>query len=118
MHDPRPPPNVPVAPLDVFDVITCGSTTDTLSLTAMHGCYKVHLPCKMVCGCQGEVNRRNEHTRRVDIVEDCDSGVVSEDSQIRNVLMTHTHTHTHIYVVPNSCICFFRVIGKHVAYFT
>jgi hypothetical protein len=67
------------APPEVLDMIKCGSATDTPCLTAMYGCYKAHLPCTMFCGCHGEVNCRNEHTRRVDIVNDCDSGDLSED---------------------------------------
>jgi hypothetical protein len=79
MHDPsNTATKHRCAPPEVLDMIKCGSTTDTPCLTAMYGCYKAHSPCTMFCGCQ-EVNCRNEHTRRVDIVNDCDSGDLSED---------------------------------------
>jgi hypothetical protein len=63
----------------VLEMIKCGCSKDTHCSTSMCVSYKAHLPCTMFYGCHGDVNCRNKLTRRIDIVDDCDSGDLSED---------------------------------------
>jgi hypothetical protein len=63
------PQNVSIAPSEVLEMIKCGCTTDTPCSTAMCEYHNLAI----FCGCT-----------------DCDSGDLSQYSQIRVVLMTQT----------------------------
>jgi hypothetical protein len=71
--------DVSVAPPEVLEMIKCGCTTDTPCSTAI--IYSSLAICNVcfVVVTANTVNCQNERTRRVDIVDDCDSGDLSED---------------------------------------